>query len=241
MEALGSFTRRGALALLVLHPVSFGALWSGAEPLPIAAVALVESILVGLPASVALPYSEAPAPAAREPAGVDWRHDGFSVRWLARPHASLEDPAGPAFMLGLAAGLGAVVWVPVALTMGELGLEISGFAFLAIGGVLGGALGVAQFVACWIQRALVNAWRARAWVDVSLLGRTLTVNARAWQRSADDVATVVESGLVLSRGEDRLTIRGGPVELRWLRDQLDRTRPDRDDGAVPVALQQLRE
>jgi hypothetical protein len=219
---------------MAFHPLGFAALLAGVEPLPFAAITVAECLVLAVLGALWMPYNSR---GYGPPHTVDL--DGFQAHWPRHPGATVEEPAGPAFLFGLCAAIAGVVWIALGLRLNPVLESHETLVLCFMGAVLAAPLGVAQFVASWPIRSVVNLIRRRAVVQVHLQGRQLEVDGVTWQRHADDQVSTDDHAVHLVRGAEHLRIPAAPVPGLWLVQQLDEHPVPHDDGEVPATLQAL--
>ena len=227
-----------ALLLGAVRPLLLGAFLLSLEPIPVAAVFLAESLLIGLILAVVVPYM----PAKYTPEEVHTDLDGFSARWPANPAPKEEMASAVGFVGGFLALPGIALTLLVGLwSMPHLSAEP--WLLILVSCTFAVPAAIAQFVATALLRGAASVLRRQGTVTVEQSGRVLVVNEVRWTRSPTDTLQRQEDALCLCRGEARLTIPGGPLCLDWLEAHLRETQPPAEDAAeaaIPASLQALR-
>ncbi len=221
-----------AFGLLAIHPVSFTLLVMGFEPIPFAIATVCEGAVWTLAVVATLPPSGR-RQAAPEP---EWSHAGFEATWRAGPDVDRDEAAGVGFIAGLTAGAGALVWIPAGLMIEHADDPVIA---MFLGGALAAASAVPTFVFGWMFRAIRNAFARNRWVEVTLEGRSLTVDGTTWIRDDSDQVTREDGAVVLRRDGRTLRIPGGPATLDWFAEQLEKSTPEVDGDAPDPAIDDL--
>ncbi len=224
------------LALGLLRPLTLAALVLELEVIGVLAAAGIECLLAALALAILMPYALA---SRRRPESVHVDLDGFSATWPARPELTEEEPALPALVLAIWAGVGGIPLVSLVLWLTESVSEGSEAVIIAC--LMAIPVFLTQFAAMWALRALVSALRKREDVVVEQSGRVLTVGEERWTRSGADQVESVRGCLRISRGDALLEVPGNAHCRRWLEARLEETRPPEEEAVVPEALAAMRE